>query len=92
MAFSIDHNVLVVAVLDLEDVLHERIGSKTVTKVFLSFLEPPSFNLFLQILFGLAVHDCEVFQQSESVRFLVDLVDAHCIVDDLDQATIRPCG
>jgi len=82
VSFIVDHYVLVVAILYLEDVLGQRVTCQTVAEILLSFLKPFTFNFTFPVLYYKVVKQCH------SILSLVDLVDAHCVVNDLDQATV----
>mmetsp|Transcript_36913 Transcript_36913/g.56522 ORF Transcript_36913/g.56522 Transcript_36913/m.56522 type:complete len:271 (+) Transcript_36913:265-1077(+) len=82
VAFSVDHYVLVVPVLNLKDVLHQRVAGQAVAEVLLSSLEP----LALDLAFAVLHH--EVVEEGHSISSLVDFVDAHGVVDHFDEPAV----
>ena len=81
----VEHYVLVVSVFYLQNVLYEGVGGQTVAKVFLCPLETFAFD------FTFAVVHHEILEQSCVVTSFMDFIDAHGVIYDLDQPTVRTC-
>ena len=69
MAVCIDHNILIVSVLDLKDVLGQGVRGQRVAEILLGFLK----SLALDLAFPVVDH--EVVEEGGTVYALVDLVD-----------------
>mmetsp|Transcript_15279 Transcript_15279/g.14841 ORF Transcript_15279/g.14841 Transcript_15279/m.14841 type:complete len:636 (+) Transcript_15279:269-2176(+) len=84
VAVGVDHDVLVVAVLDVEDVAGEGVAGQGAHEVVSGLLEaiglPPALP---------EVVDVEIVERPPQ-RLLVDLVDGDAVVDHLDQPAAGP--
>ena len=50
VTLGIDHNILIVSILDLKNILDERVCRKTLTELLLSFLEFLTFYFAFSVL------------------------------------------
>lgn len=82
VTLGIDHDVLVVSILDLENVLDEGVCCKTLTEFLLSLLE--LFALYL----AFSVLNYKVVEKGGAISSFMNLINAHSIIDDFNEAAI----
>ena len=82
VTFSINHDVLVVSILNLENILDEGICCKTLTEFLLGLLE--LFALYL----AFSVLDNEVVKKGCTISSFMNLIYAHSIINDFNEAAI----
>lgn len=82
MAFVVNHDILIVSIFYLENILNQGIGRQTVAEVLLCFLESLAFDLSATML------HYEVIEEGHTVCSLVDFINAHCVVDYFNKATV----
>ena len=82
VAFVVNHNILIVSIFDLENILNQGIGCQTVAEVLLGFLESLALDLSATML------HYEVVEEGRAFCSLVDLINAHCVVDYFNKTTV----
>jgi hypothetical protein len=83
MTLCINHNILVMSIFYLQNVLGKRISSQTVTEIPLSSLESLAFNLALSMM------NYEIIKESSTVCSFMDFVNTYSVVNNFDQTTVR---
>ena len=66
----------------LENILNQGIGRQTVAEVLLGFLESLALDLSATMLHH------EVVEEGRAFCSLVDLINAHCVVDHFNKTTV----
>ena len=86
VTLRIYHDVLIVSIFYLQNVLSQRIRSQAVAEIFLGPLKSFAFYFFIPMLYH------KIIKKRCTYRFLMDIIYTHDVSYALDNAAIWSCG
>ena len=82
VTLSINHDILIVSILNLKNILDEGVCCKTLAEFLLGLLELFALNLAFSVL------DYKVIKKGYTISSFVNLIYAHGISNDFNETAI----